>query len=142
MTMLCWRRLERTLTFTLTRRRRHWAPDGRRKGAPRVYEFSGAHEQLQTVPSKLPQCPYFYATQEVFGNMTPDLGGDAIGQWFSMAISCRIPHVDSGRFRCTEPTGLAQVAFIWRTGSRWPVLIKVCFPTSSVTRKMLMVLSL
>jgi hypothetical protein len=59
----------------------HWAPYGQRTGAPRVYEFSGAHEQLQAAPSKLPQCPYFYATQEVFGNMTPELGGDAIGQW-------------------------------------------------------------
>jgi|GEM_PF-2405725 len=59
----------------------HWAPPGLRKGAPRVYEFPGAHEQLQAAPSKLPGCPYFYATQEVFGHVSPDLGGDAIAQW-------------------------------------------------------------
>jgi len=59
----------------------HWAPQGLRKGAPRVYEFPGAHEQLNAASSKLPRGPYFYATQEVFGRMSPELGGDAIAQW-------------------------------------------------------------
>lgn len=59
----------------------HWAPDGQRTGAPRVYEFPGAYEQLQAAPSKLPQCSSFYATQEVVGHVSPQLGGDAIVQW-------------------------------------------------------------
>lgn len=59
----------------------HWAPDGHRRGSPRVYEFPGAHEQLQAAPSKLPQCQYVYATQESFGHLSPQLGGDAIAQW-------------------------------------------------------------
>jgi hypothetical protein len=59
----------------------HWAPQGLRQGAPRGYEFPGAHEQLNAASSKLPRGPYFYATQEVFGRMTPELGGDAIAQW-------------------------------------------------------------
>ena len=58
-----------------------WAPPGLRKGAPRVYEFPGAHEQLHAAPSKLPTGPYFYATQEVFGHVNAELGGDAIVQW-------------------------------------------------------------
>jgi hypothetical protein len=42
----------------------HWAPFGMRKGAPRVYEFPGAQEQLHAAPSKLPRVPYFYATPD------------------------------------------------------------------------------
>jgi hypothetical protein len=35
----------------------HWAPYGRRKGAPRVYEFPGAHEQLLAAPSAAQRAP-------------------------------------------------------------------------------------
>ncbi|MGJ8653052.1 MAG: hypothetical protein ACSHX8_07245 [Opitutaceae bacterium] len=59
----------------------HWAPYGQRAGAPRMYQFPGAHEQLRTAPSKLPRCPYFYANQETFGHVSRELGGDAIAQW-------------------------------------------------------------
>lgn len=59
----------------------HWAPLGQRVGAPRVYQFPGAHQQLSAAPDKLPRCPYFYATQESFGHVGRELGGDAIAQW-------------------------------------------------------------
>lgn len=59
----------------------HWAPFGLRRGAPRVYQFPGAHEQLHAEPSKIPHCPYFYASQESFGHVGRQLRGDAIVQW-------------------------------------------------------------
>lgn len=62
-------------------RRSHWAPPGKREGAPRVYAFSGTKQQLRDSPDKLPHCPLFYASQEIFGHVTPQLGGDALAQW-------------------------------------------------------------
>jgi hypothetical protein len=59
-------------------------PDvGRKKGGGRKGSGAGVMSSLaaQAAPSKLPGCPYFYAPQEVFVHVSPDLGGDAIAQW-------------------------------------------------------------
>lgn len=65
----------------LLEKRSHWAPPGKRSGAPRVYAFSGSMKQLKAHPDKLPRCPAFYATKDIFGHFSPQLSGDAVAQW-------------------------------------------------------------
>lgn len=59
----------------------HRAPCGEGNGSPRVYAFAGSMKQMKQCPDKLPHCPAFYATQDVFGHVAPQLSGDAIAQW-------------------------------------------------------------